>query len=180
MRTRFTVLCLPHPTALTHHPLATVASVYRHPATLSACVASSAATSIQRHATSKPTGADQQQQQHGTDAAHPTVFSSSVVLILIFPTPSPSTVAASHSDNSMFAIEAATSVTTSLICNCEMEVVPLQTSHSMPPPPPSFAPARRRRCPSNITSNAATTTTLAPDRKEVVAPRRSHLTLPPP
>jgi hypothetical protein len=112
MRTRFTVLCLPHSTALTHHPVATVASVYRQ-----------------------------------------TVFSASIVLVLIFPTPGPSTVAASHSGNSMFAVDAATSVITPLICNCETEVVPLQTSHSMPsppPPPPSFAPARLRWCPFNI------------------------------
>jgi len=61
--------------------------------------------------------------------------------------------AASHSGNSMFAVDAAASVTTSLICNCESEVVPLQTSHSMlppPPPPPSFAPARLRWYPLNI------------------------------
>ena len=36
-----------------------------------------------------------------------------------------------HGGNSMFVVDAATSVTTSLICSCEMEVVPLQTSHSM-------------------------------------------------
>ena len=35
--------------------------------------------------------------------------------------------AASHSGNLMFTVDAATSVTTSLICNCETEVVPLQT-----------------------------------------------------
>jgi hypothetical protein len=52
-----------------------------------------------------------------------------------------------------FAVDTATSITTSLICNCETELVPLQTSHSMPPPPPPpplFAPARLRCCPFNI------------------------------
>ena len=97
---------------------------------------------------------------------HANVFSSSVALVLIFPNPGPSTVAASHSGNSMFVVAAATSVTTSFICNCETEVVPLQTLHSMlppPPPPPS-----------------ATTSLVCTYETGVVSLQHSHATLPPP
>jgi len=109
---------------------------------------------------------------------HANVFSSSVALVLIFPNPGPSTVAASHSGKSMFAVDAATSVTISYICNCETEVVPLQTLHPMlppPPPPPSFAPTRLRWCPFNIHMQCCPRRHHLPQRQLDVCGRRCHL-----
>jgi hypothetical protein len=149
MRTCFTVLCLP--------------------ATLSACVAPSAAASIQRHATSKPTGADQQQQQHGTDAAHLTVFLSSLVLVLIrflplvHPPLLPPTAATRCLRSTLFSFATARrrwcrfKLRTQcrhlrhhpFVCTCETEVVPLQHSHATLPPPslaPPSHPTERRCC----------------------------------